>query len=185
MLAQEFVKTFMEKKIANNKINEHAVSDYLKNELEIKTYIPFREKRKIAEMIVGQNIKVVDGIKKYDSIDGYVSLIVASIAAHTNLRFSDDPIADYDILAESGLLGEIVAEFADSHQEVDLLVHMVLDMEMEDNDINALIGRFLDGILGKLDGFGSAIKNVDLTKILGNIEQEDFAKLGGILDKLK
>ena len=185
MLVQEFVKTFSEKKIANNKINEHAVSDYLKNELEIKTYIPFREKRKIAEMIVGQNIKVVDGIKKYDSIDGYVSLVVASIAAHTNLRFSDDPIADYDLLAESGLLGEIVAEFADSHQEVDLLVHMVLDMEMEDNDVNALLGRFLDGILGKLDSFGNAIGNVDLTKILGNIKQEDLAKLSGFLDKLK
>lgn len=185
MKIMDFCEAYKAKKFMATKNGVDEKAEWIRNQLEIKTYIPFREKRKIAEMIVEQNIKVVDGIKKYDSIDGYVSLIVASIAAHTNLRFSDDPIADYDILAESGLLGEIVAEFADSHQEVDLLVHMVLDMEMEDNDVNALIGRFLDGILGKLDGFGNAINNVDLTKILGNIKQEDLAKLSGLLDKLK
>lgn len=185
MLVQDFIKTFTEKKIVNSKIHENAVSDYLKKELEIKTYIPFREKRKIAEMIVEQNIEVVDGIKKYDSIDGYMSLIMASIVAHTNLEFSDQPIADYDLLAESGLLADIMAEFASSHQEIDLLVHMVLDMEMEDNEINALIGRFLDGIINKLDGFGSAIGNIDLTKILGNIKQEDLDKIVGLLNKVK
>ena len=41
MTISEFIKNFTDKKIVNSKINEHAVSDYLNKELEIKKYIPF------------------------------------------------------------------------------------------------------------------------------------------------
>ena len=51
----DFVTEFKEKKIANTKINENAVSNYLKEHLEIKTYLPFRLKRQIVEMVVTQN----------------------------------------------------------------------------------------------------------------------------------
>jgi hypothetical protein len=181
MLVQDFIKTFTEKKIVNSKIHENAVSDYLKKELEIKTYIPFREKRKIAEMIVEKNIKVVDGIKKYDDIDGYVGLVVASIVAHTNLQFGDDVVADYDLLAESCLLTQIIAEFQGSHEEIGILLKMAVASELEDNNINVIIAHFLDGILKKLDAF----KGFDVKDLLGNIGEEDLAKLIGLLDKIK
>lgn len=181
MLVQDFIKTFTEKKIVNSKIHENAVSDYLKKELEIKTYIPFREKRRIAEMIVEKNIKVVDGIKKYDDIDGYVGLVVASIVAHTNLQFGDDVVADYDLLAESGLLTQIIAEFQGSHEEIGILLKMAVASELEDNNINVIIAHFLDGILKKLDAF----KGFDFKDLLGNIGEEDLAKLIGLLDKIK
>lgn len=187
----EFVEAYKAKKfmiVTKNGVDEK--SEWLRNELEIKTYIPFREKRKIAEMIVGQNIKEVDGIKKYDSIDGYVSLIIASIVAHTNLQFREDPVADYDLLAESGLLGEIIAEFQASHEEIDLLLHMTLDMELEDNEINAIVGSFLNKVSGVLDGVVETVKdkfeNFDLKDILGSdIKPGDLAKLSGFLDKIK
>lgn len=190
MLVNEFVKAFVEKKIVNTKLNEHAVSNYLREELAIKTYIPFREKRKIAEMIVVQNIQEVDGVKKYDSINGYVSLVVASIAAHTTLEFSGDPVADYDLLAESGLLPQIIAEFKSSHDEIDIILKMALAMELEDNNVNALVGRFLNKILEMLDGAAEAVKDkfedLDVKSILGaDFKEEDLAKLSGFLDKLK
>lgn len=190
MLVQEFVKNFSEKKIINTKINDHAVSDYLKNELKIKTYIPFMEKRRIAEMIVEQNIIEENGVKKYNSIDGYVALIIASIVAHTSLEFSDNPITDYDVLAESGLLVEILAEFETSHSEIDLMLHMIVDMELEYNDVGAILSRFLSKVSDELDGISGALKsnieNLDLQKILGsNFKQEDLAKLFRLLDKLK
>lgn len=190
MTIQNFIENYGNAKVLNTKINPNAVSEYLRKELEIKTYIPFREKRKIAEMIVAQNIKEVDGIKKYDDIDGYVSFIVASLKIHTNLEFSSDPIADYDTLAENGLLPQIIAEFQGSHDEIDLLRKMALEMELEDNNVNALVGRFLNKISGLLDGvldtFKDKFEDFDLKDVLGgDFKQEDIAQLMGFLDKIK
>jgi hypothetical protein len=190
MKVLDFVNAYKAKRfmVAKNGVDEK--SEWLRNELEIKSYIPFKEKRKIAEMVVKQNTKEVDGVKRYDSIDGYVSLIVASIMAHTNLEWGNNPVADYDLLAESGLLPEVLVEFADSHQEIDLLLHMTLDMEMEDNEINVAVGRFLNKISGTLDGvvnvFKDKFENFDFKDILGaDIKPEDLAKLSGFLDKIK
>lgn len=190
MTIQELVSAYKAKRFINTKQGVDEKSEWLRNELEIKSYIPFREKRKIAEMIVAQNIKEVDGIKKYDSIDGYVSLIVASIAAHTNLEFSDDPVSDYDMIAESKLLPQIISEFQGSHDEIDIILKMALSMELEDNNTSALIGRFLNKILGMLDGVGDALKekldSFDLNSILGeDFKKEDLTKLSGFLNKLK
>ena len=147
------------------------------------------EKRKIAEKVVEHNIDVVDGIKKYDSIGAYIGFVVASIMAHTTLEFSSNPIDDYDLLAECGLLTQIVAMFQESHNEIDILLKMKLASELEDNNINVLVGHFLDNILKKLDGVGEALKGTfdgfDVRDLLGDIKQEDLAKLSGLLDKLK
>lgn len=183
-----FINKFKQDKVVNSKLNEHAVSDYLKKELEIKTYLPFREKRILAETVVSQNIEWVDGVKKIDSINEYVGFIVAVLSAHTNLEWSEDPVADYDLLAESGLLPQIIAEFQESYGETEVLLKMARTMELEDNNINAIVARFTDSILQKLDGVGEVLKdklgNFDVKDILGgNFKQEDLAKLSSFLDK--
>lgn len=190
MKVVDFCDAYKAKRFMVTKNGTDEKSEWLRKELEIRTYIPFMEKRKIAEMIVAQNMREVDGIKKYDDISSYVSLIVASIIAHTNLEFDADPIADYDLLAESGLLGEIIAEFQGSHEEIDLLLHMTLDMELEDNEINSIVGRFLNKISEVLDGVAGTLKdkleNFDLKDFLdADIKLEDLTKLTGLLDKLK
>lgn len=169
MKIAEFCEAYKAKRFINTPQGVDEKSEWLRNELEIKSYIPFREKRKIAEMIVEQNIEVVDGIKKYDDISSYVSLVVASIMAHTNLQFEQDVIADYDLLAESGLLHQIIAEFQGSHEEIGILLKMAVAAELEDNNTNVIIGHFLDSILKKLEKldfkklFGAEIKEEDLT----------------------
>ena len=190
MKIAEFVEAYEAKKfmtITKNGADEK--SEWLREELKIKTYIPFKHKREIAEMIVAQNISEEDGIKKYDDINSYVSLIVASIAEHTALEFSSDPVADYDLLAESGLLPQIIAEFQSSHEEIGVLLKMAIASELEDNNINVLVGHFLDNILKKLDGVGEALKSkldgFDIKDLLGDIKPEDLAKLNVVLDKLK
>ena len=184
----EFVKDFKDNKIQNNKINEHAISDYIKEKLEIKTYLPFRDKRILVETVVSQNIEWVDGVKKIDSFDEYVGFIIAVLTAHTSLQFSGDPVADYDLLAESGLLPQIIAEFQESYSECDALLKIARSMEFEDNNINAIVARFLDSILKKLDGVGDVLKNtignIDIGSILGgNFNNEDLANLKSFLDK--
>ena len=188
MLVNDFVQKFVEDKVQNSKLNDHAVSDYLKEKLEIKTYIPFREKRSIVEAIVDQNIEWADGIKKIDDINMYVSFVIAMISAHTSLDFSDDPVADYDLLAESRLLPQIIAEFQESYDECQLLLNLCVKNVLEDNGINVLVSKFLDGILQKLDDVGEILKdkfdNVNIKDVLGKVfKQEDLAKLKGFLDK--
>lgn len=181
---REFCEAYKAKNFMNTKQGLDAKSEWIRKELEIKQYIPFREKRKIAEMIVEQNITVVDGIKKYDNIGAYISFIMASIVWHTNLTCSEDPIADYDLLAESGMLPQIVAMFQDSHNEIDILLKMALASELEDNNTNVLIGHFLDNILKKVEGFSGTLNdmlgNLDLENMLN---EENMAKIVGLLNK--
>lgn len=188
MTIEQFLEQFKNDKVVNTKINENAVSTYLKKNLEIKTYIPFRVKRALVETVVTQNIKWVDGIKKIDSFDEYVGFIAAVLSAHTNLEWSDDPVADYDALAESGLLPQIIAEFQESYSECDSLLKIARAMELEDNNINVVVARFTDSILQKLDGVGEVLKNklgdFNLKDILGaDFNNDDLAKLKGFLNK--
>lgn len=185
---KDFVEDFKSKKIQNTKINEHAVSDYIKSTLAVKTYIPFRQKREIVEMVVAQNLKEVYGVKKHDPINQYVSFVVAMIGAHTDMEFSDDPVVDYDLLAESGLLPRVISEFKASYDECDILLKMALASELEDNNINVTVARFLDGILKKLDSVGEVLKSqlgdFDIKKFLGaDFNEEDLANLKGFLNK--
>lgn len=184
-----FINDFNTKKIMNTKVAPNAISEYLRNNLEIKTYIPFKAKRLLAETIVAQNTEEIDGVKRNDSINQYISFVCAMIAAHTNLEFSEDPVEDYDMLSECGLLPQIIAEFQDSYNECEVILKMALAMELEDNNINVQVGKFLNGILQRLDGVGDVLKNtlggLDLKDILGaDFKQEDLAKLSGFLDKL-
>ena len=186
----EFVKEFKEKNIVNSKINNHAVSDYLKEKLEIKTYIPFREKREIVEMIVAANTQEVDGIKKNDAIAQYVCFIIAMIQSHTNLVCGENPVDDYDLLAENGLLMPIIELFIADYNDCDVLLKMATSAALEDNNVNVFVGKFLNGLLNRIDGVGSSLKemlgDIDLKNILGaDFNSEDLAKLKGFLNTQK
>lgn len=188
MTVKEFVQDFKEKKIKNTQINENAVAEYITKTLEVKGYLPFKFKREMVEMIVRENITVVNGLKKSDAISQYVSFITAMLKAHTNLEFSDNPIDDYDALAESGLLAPVVETFKASYDECDILLKMALAAELEDNNFNAIVAKFLDGILDRLDDVVWALEDklgeLDLNDIVGTyFKPEDLEKLSKFLSK--
>ena len=178
MKVRDFIEQYKNAKVQNTKINPNAINEYLKKELNIKTYIPFKAKRQIAEMIVQQYIEVENGVKKYDTISAYVGFVAAMITAHTELEWDSNPIYDYDLLAENGLLPRIIAEFKQSYDECDIILKMALEMELVDNNINVLVGHFLDDVLKKLDNVGEKVKNFDLNNLPNiNIKDEDLAKI--------
>lgn len=185
----DFVQSVKDKKVMNTKFEPDAVEKYIRENLEIREYIPFNEKRMIAEMVVASNTDMVDGVKKYDSISAYIGFVVSMLTAHTNLEFSTNPVADYDLLAESGMLMQIIETFRADYTECDVVLKMALAQEMEANNVNVLVGKFLNGISNKLDGIGDAIKNsieqIDLKEFFGDIKPEDLAKLNGLFNKLK
>ena len=190
MKIAEFVNAYNAKKFikVNNGMDEK--SEYIKKELDIKTYIPFKDKRRIAEMIVETYTKEVDGIQKHDSISAYVGFVVAMMNAHTALEFGSNPIEDYDLLAESGLLPKIVAEFQESYNECDIVLKMALAMKLEENNVNVFVGKFLNGVLKKFDYIIDETKNLvgdlDIKELLGkNFAEDDLARLRGFLDTIK
>ena len=186
---KDFCEKFKKDGVINTKIAPDAVSEYIKKELEVKTYLPFMTKREIIEMVVNANITMVDGVKKYDNIRGYVAFIVAMIQAHTNIEFNtENPMPDYDMLAESKLLQQIVETFREDYDECDVLLKMALAAEMEDNNGKAILGRFLNSVLERLDGvieiISEAAGELDLKSMLGdNFNAENLAKLSSFLDK--
>ena len=180
MKIKDFCEAYKAKNFMNTKQGIEERVEWIKKEAGVKEYIPFMTKRKIAEAVVEQNIEVVDGIKKYDSIDAYIGFVVASIMAHTTLEFSSNPIDDYDLIAECGLLTQIVALFQESHNEIDILLKMTLESELEDNHIGILIGRFLDSILKKVDGLSGSFSKLDLEKMFS---EENMTKIVGLLNK--
>lgn len=181
---QNFVQEFKDRKIMNTKIAPDAISKYIQEKLEITTYIPFDTKRRIAEMVVEANTEEIDGVLKNDAIGQYISFVVAMLQSHTTLGFGDNPVDDYDLLAENELLLPIIELFRTDYNECDVVMKMALASKLEDNNVNALIGKFLNGVLNKLDGFEDMLKStlgsIDLQEIM---KEENLVKLVGLLNK--
>ena len=188
MKVVEFVEKFKKERIANTKTDNTIVDSFIRKELEVREYVPFKEKRAIVELLAMKSIDIVDGVKKHDSISSYISFVSAVLVAHTNLELSNDPITDYDMLSENHLLTPIIGTFKESYDEFDVLFKMALANELEDNNVNMTFARFLNSILERLDAVGEVLKstvgNVDINSILGEqFNAEDIAKLSSFLDK--
>lgn len=184
----EFVQEFKEKKIMNTKIEPDAVEKFIKEKLEITPYISFTDKRKIAEMVVSQNTINEYGVIKIDSTSEFIGFIIAMLTAHTNLCFGENPIEDYDVLSESGVLEYILATFKKDFDECNVVLQMVRNDVLADNNLSVVVAKFLDGILEKLDGVGDTIKGVvekiDLDKFTGlGLDEKEMDGLKKLLNK--
>lgn len=185
---QKFIEEFINKKIMNTKTNPDAVEKFIREKLEIIEYIPFIKKMDIIDNIISEIVEEIDGIKKVNSIAQYMSFIIAMLSSHTTLEF-DDMFEDYDALNKYGLIEQIVALFQKDYSECESLLKIKVADKLADNNLNAIIGKFLNGVLDKFDGVIDMVKgfadNIDLSKLLGaNIKEEDVAKILGFIDKI-
>ena len=184
---KSFVEEFLEKKITNTKVNDHAVEDFIRAKLDIVEYIPFVNKMDMINDVISGIIEEVDGVKKINSITQYMAFIVAMLSSHTTLEF-EDMFNDYDLLNKNGLIEQIVSMFTKDYSECETLLKMAVADELADNNLNIVIGKFLNGILSKLNDFSEGVKgltkDLDVSKLLGtNIKEEDIAKILGFVDK--
>lgn len=190
MKIKEFVNEFVTKKVANTKANPNAVAEFINKNVEFKTYLPFQTKRKVVDIIVSQSIREEDGVKKVDSIAQYLSFIIAMIGAHTNLELNiENPADDYDSLNSCGLLEPIISSFQRDYAECEVLLKMAIADELTDNNLNVIVGKFFMGVLDQLDDLGDVlkgtIKDIDIPKLLGEINKEDIAKIMSFINKSK
>lgn len=171
----------------NKMLKTEQLQALLKKKLEVKEYISIKAKKSLVDDIVNECILYEDGIFKFNDIDKYICFTMRTIAAYTNLELSEDLEEEYDLLCESKLLESIISTFKKEYDDVNILLQMKCDYVLNNNTLEAQVGRFFDGILEKVDVLVDALTNkvddFDLSNL--PINSEDLEKLMQLLNTQK
>lgn len=145
--------------------------------IEAKQYVGIAFKQRMASLVLDSCTTIVDGEIHIDSVEKYILFTIAVISMHTNLEFtnSDDenysPLADYDLLCESGLLIKIIDTFKDDYASCQEILNMMTADKMQNNaTIEKKIGNFLgeiENIIGK--SVGDLIEKLNLDDLAGDL----------------
>ena len=191
MKVVEFVNEFKAKKIVNTKMQPDAVSDYIRKELEVKTYVPFAEKRELcANVLNACNTKGSNGLVKVDSVSRYIIFTLSVISKYTNIEFSSgedaefDSLDEYDMLCESHLLNPIIEVIGEEYVACNNMLNMMMaDIEANNNTVEAVLGHALGKVTDSIDSFidvlAEKVEELDL-----DLSQIDIDKFKGIIDLL-
>ena len=162
-----------------NKANKNALSDFIKQTLNIKSYISIKEKKQLVEDIVSETIIYENGLLKFNGIDQYIVYAMKCIEAYTDLELSNDIEDDYDELSKTGLLEAITSTFSEEYKTVLTLLQMQCDYILMDNSISSKVGVFLtrlSSIIDKLaNSLTNSVDNFDISKL--NIDKKDIEKI--------
>ena len=162
-----------------NKANKNALSDFIKQTLNIKSYISIKEKKQLVEDIVSETIIYENGLLKFNGIDQYIVYAMKCIEAYTDLELSDDIENDYDELSKVGLLEPITSTFEEEYKTVLTLLQMQCDYILMDNSISSKVGVFLTSVSSIIDklanSLSNSVDNFDISKL--NIDKKDIEKI--------
>ena len=191
MKITDFIANYKNKKFMNAQRGVDERVEYLKKELEIKTYIPFADKRELCELVIETCCsKEDDGLIKVDSVARYIAFTISVIKKYTNLEFSSgeedgyDSLDEYDMLCENGLLNLILAIIGDEYATCNNILNMMMeDTIANNNTVEAVIGRALDKVGLSLDVLMATLaQKVEEMEL--DLSQIDIDKYKGILDLL-
>jgi hypothetical protein len=171
MRTHEFIE-YMGKNV-NRTLKEEQVLALVQKQLEVKKYIPIKEKKELVDKIIYHSAYFEDGILKINAIDCYMYFTMFTIDAYTNLEI-DNVENCFDALSESGLMPAVIAALGQEYSDVNTFLNMKRDEMLADNSIENQVGKFLDKISREVDGVKGAI-----TDAIGglNINKEDVIKL--------
>lgn len=177
------VNAFVEymKNNTNKTTREDQVLTMVKKQLETKSYISIKEKRNLIDDIINACILYEDGIYKFDGISKYVYFTMYTIAAYTNIELSEDAEEDFDILSESKLLPVVLSTIQNEYDDVNILLQMQCDSLLENNSIEAQVGKLCDKAIDMLGNFDGKLK--DFVDKIPN-ENMDISKIFNILNDI-
>lgn len=115
----------------------------MKQELQVKKYLPIEEKKLIAKGIIYECTERINGAIKVDSVQKHLSYVKYMILRHTNLEYINE---DYDTLCSSGLLDEIIACFDQDAKECARILDLIMDDYMQENSMEFIVAKFLYGL---------------------------------------
>ena len=191
MKIAEFIENFKSKKVMNTHINSNAVSEYIKKELEVKTYLPFAAKRELCERVLNAcNTRSDGGLVKVDSVSRYIIFTLTIISTYTNIEFSSgedaefDSLDEYDMLCENHLLNPILEVIGEEYAACNNMLNMMMaDIEANNNTVEAVLDYNLSKIVGSIDkligAFSEKVEEMDL-----DLSQIDIDKYKGLIDLL-
>lgn len=163
----------------NKMLKDAQLMEFLTNTLEVKKYLSIKEKRALIDDIISFCIIYDDGVYKFDEIDKYVIFTMKTISAYTNLELSADIEDDYDALCRANLLNVVIETFSGEYDNVNLLLQMKCDYILSGNTLEAQFGKFLTGIMDKIDGFASVLSSKFADFDINNlpVSKEDLSRL--------
>lgn len=154
--------------------------DKIKKDLEVKSYLGIKAKRKLIENIVDETVIYENGLLKFNGVEQYVVYTMRCIEAYTNLELSDDLEEDYDALCSCGLLAKILRTFDDEYKSVLSLLQMQCDYVLMDNSVTSKINVVLNSMTDTLNKIADGVE-----KKMNEINPEDLQKVTELLSTLK
>lgn len=184
MKTNEFVQKVNENKTKlYNKADKNALSNFIKQTLNVKSYLSIKEKKELIEDIVSETIIYENGLLKFNGVDQYIVYTMKCIEAYTDLELSDDIDDDYDELSKARLLEVITSTFEEEYQIVLTLLQMQCDYILMDNSITSKVGIFLTHLSSTIDKLSDSVKDFDINKL--NIDKEDIEKIAELLQTVR
>lgn len=181
MLIRELVEKY--EVIATDRLKE----DFLKNNLHIKTYIPYLTKVSVADNLV--KFTMLDketGNIKVNSKANYLLFCRVIIEQYTDLQIETDGFfEEYDLLNESDILDKIMQmipekEITEFKMIVDMTKSDLLQNKYENHAfISSQVDRF-----GQLTGLVLQPILEKLSEQLENIDEKDIEKSVNKFDKI-
>ena len=191
MKIKEFIDAYKANNVQNTRLNEHAVVDYLIKELEVKTYVPFAEKRELcANVLNACNTRKNNGLIEVDSVSRYILFTVAIISKYTVLEFSSgeddelDSLDEYDMLCQANLLDPILEVIGAEYVTCNNILNMMMsDIVSNNNTVENVIGHSLEKLNITVDGFVNVLSD-KIESLNLDLNQIDIDKFKGLMEML-
>jgi hypothetical protein len=107
-----------------------------------------------------------------------------TIAAYTNIELSDNIYDDFDMLSMEKMLPIIICVIQKEYDDVNILLQMQCDSLLENNSVEASVGRLVEGTMDFLNDVESALKSsLDKLSDIKLDENVDFSKLLNFINK--
>ena len=181
MFIKEFVESY------SNFATQNLKDDYLKDNLEITTYVPFVKKVTYAASLAQNTMIDKDtGNVRVNSESNYLFFVRSIIELYTNLEIENKAFYDeYDLLNESGLLDKIMQMIPE--REINEF-KMICDMKKDDIIFNrstpkAFVNQQIERVSNIL---GVTLKPVlkKISEQIENMSEEDIEKFTNKFEKL-
>ena len=186
----DFVNEIKAKKIMNTQYQPHAVEDFIKEKLNIKTYVPFVEKRELCKKVLDASCTRNGGIVEVDSVSRYILFTIAIISKYTNLEFSSgedeefDSIDEYDMLCQNDLLNPILDVIGMEYTTCNNILNMMMaDINANNNNIAAVLDKSAQRLLDIVDKLKDVLED-KVEELNLDLSQIDIDAYKGLIDNL-
>ena len=162
------------KKVGSDQVK---ISKLIK-EIEIKQYVPYGTKVRMAERMV-RKVCLEDGDFKFNSPKRYLTYVLSIIVLYTNLKCAEeDSTIEYDALKSSGLLERILKEIGEDIEEYKVVWTMCYeDLVQNESSIPVLIRKnverfafICDNGLEKVAELIQKLPEKDVEKIVNTVK---------------